>query len=141
MEKLTRREYAYLCITGPGQHERITEILGIKPTEAWNAGEISPRTGRPYRGMHWAWSDNTIDDTHPMREHIDSILLWFGTVSDRLRQLWVDYDLVIQCVGHYPQSCGPGIHFDREVIRRAAQLGLAIDCDFYFEDDVHHGHD
>jgi hypothetical protein len=31
------------------------------------------------------------------------------------------------------------MHFNREQVRQAAQLGLAFDLDFYFTDD--HGHD
>lgn len=44
---LTRRQYAYLRITGPGTHESITETLALRPTEAWNVGDENPGNGRP----------------------------------------------------------------------------------------------
>lgn len=53
---------------------------------------------------------------------------------DVLRQLWIEYDLTLHCVGYFPTS-GHGILFTREQIREAAQLGLAFDLDFYYIDD------
>jgi hypothetical protein len=57
--------------------------------------------------------------------------------GDSLRQLWLDYHLTLQCVGYFPSS-GHGMHFDREQLRQAAQLGLAFDLDFYYVDDYEH---
>ncbi|QTD46599.1 DUF4279 domain-containing protein [Ottowia testudinis] len=133
---LTAREYAYLLIVGPGKHERITEILGIQPSDACNADETNWKTGRPCKRMFWKWKSG-LDDTRPMQEHIEAILRWFHLKGDAVRELWVDYDLILECVGHYPASTGPGIYFNREIIRQVAQLGLAIDCDFYFVEDPH----
>jgi len=82
-----------------------------------------------------AWRlDSGLDDTQPLALHIDALLLIVGAREEDLRDLWLDYDLTIQCVGYYPAS-GHGVHFDREVVRRAARLGLAFDCDFYYLDD------
>jgi hypothetical protein len=129
----TSREYAYVSITGPGTHEAVTQRLGIEPSEARNVGDINSRTGRPFKGMRWKLQSGH-DDTHPLTEHISSLLLIIGLKARELREMWVDYDVTLQCVGYYPTSQGPGAHFDREVVRQAAQLGLAIDCDFYFID-------
>jgi hypothetical protein len=85
-----------------------------------------------------AWKlKSGLDDSRPMSEHIASLLLALSPRATEIRALWVDYNLTLQCVGYYPQ--GSGMHFDREVVRQAAQLGLAIDCDHYFVDD--HDHD
>ena len=138
MPSLTRREFAYVSITGPGTHETVTERLGLRPTEAWNVGDINPRTGQPRKFMCWQLRSG-LDDTRSLDEHIKSVLLFIGLKAAEMRQLWVDYDLVLQCVGYYPSSSGSGMHFDREVVRRAAQLVLEIDCDHYFVDD--HDHD
>jgi hypothetical protein len=78
--------------------------------------------------------DSGLDDTEPLNQHIESLLLSLGTKGQALRDLWVDYDLTIQCVGRYPGS-GHGLHLDRELVRRAAQLGLAFDLDFYYVAD------
>jgi len=134
----TAREYAYISITGPGTHEVITERLGMKPTEAWNVGDIDERNGRPRKFMAWHLR-NGLDDTHPLEQHIAELLLIFHATPEATRALWVEYELTLQCVGYYPYSRGPGAHFNREVIRQAAQYGFSIDCDFYFSED--HGHD
>ncbi|HEX5050914.1 MAG TPA: DUF4279 domain-containing protein [Planctomycetota bacterium] len=116
----------------------MTARLGLVPTDAWNVGDIDPRTGQPRKFMSWQLKSG-LDDTRPLDEHIKSLLLIVGVQTSEMRQLWVDHDLWLQCVGYYPPSSGAGMHFDREVVRQAAQLGLAIDCDHYFVDDHDHG--
>jgi hypothetical protein len=133
---LTRREYAYLRITGPGTHETITEILGLKPSEAWNVGDPNPRNGKPRTFMSWRLSSG-FEDTVPLGQHIETLFLMLHVKADQIRTLWVDYDLQLQCVGYY-SSAGHGAHFDREQVRQAAQLGLAFDLDFYYVDDFEH---
>ena len=133
---LTNREYAYFHITGPGSHEDVTALLGVRPSEAWNVGDVNPRNGKPRTFMSWRMSSG-LDDTRLLAEHISNILLWLHPRAEALRQLWVDYDLTLQCVGYFPPS-GHGLHFDREQVRQAAQLGLAFDLDFYYLDDYAH---
>lgn len=133
---LTNREYAYFHVSGPGTHEAITERIGIKPSEAWNVGDINPRNGQSRKFMSWRLSSYK-DDTRPLSEHIESLLLYLHPRADALRALWVDYDLILVCVGYFPPS-GHGMHFNREQVRQAAQLGLALDLDFYYVDDHEH---
>jgi len=134
---LTDREYAYFSVSGPGTHESVTDIIGLQPSQAWNAGDRSEQTGRVQKAMHWRLNSG-FDDTVPLERHIDSLLLFLLPREEQLRKLWLDYDLVIQCVGHYLPS-GHGVHLNREVVRQAARLGLAFDLDFYYQDD--HDHD
>ncbi|MDR1277106.1 MAG: DUF4279 domain-containing protein [Candidatus Accumulibacter sp.] len=133
---LTDREYAYLSISGPGTHEQITQILGLSPSEAWNVGDINPRNGKPRKSMLWCLSSG-LDDKQPLEMHVQHLFLALFTKAEALRKLWVEYDLVLQCVGYFP-SGDHGMHFDREQIRSAAQLGLAFDLDFYYIDDYEH---
>ncbi|MPM58173.1 hypothetical protein SDC9_105002 [bioreactor metagenome] len=133
---LTTREYAYFHITGPSTHEDVTVLLGVKPSEAWNAGDVNLRTCKPRKLMSWRLR-SSLDDTRPLAEHIAQILEGLYPRVDALRRLWVEHDLTLQCVGYYPSS-GHGMHFDREQIRKAAMLGLALDLDFYFIDDHAH---
>ncbi len=87
--------------------------------------------------MQWRLNSG-LDDTAPLERHIENLLLFLVPREEQLRKLWLDCDLVIQCVGHYPPS-GHGAHLNREVVRQAARLGLAFDLDFYYQDD--HDHD
>lgn len=125
---LTTREYAYLSITGPGSHEKITEILGLDPSQAWNPGDRSDQTGRLQKYMRWR-RDSGFDDREPLERHIESLLTLLAAKEEQLRQLWLEYDLTLQCVGYYPPS-GHGAHLSRELVRQAARLGLALDLDF-----------
>lgn len=134
---LTTREYAYFHITGPRTHEDVTALLGMTPSEAWNVDDANPRNGKPRQRMSWRMKSG-LDDTRPLAEHIGALLLRLKMKASALQQLWVEHDLTLQCVGYFPPS-GHGMHFDREQIRQAAQLGLALDLDFYYLDD--HGHD
>lgn len=86
--------------------------------------------------MTWRLS-SALDDTQTLNMHIQTLFLYLRPKVDALRLLWVDYDLTLQCVGYFPPN-GHGLHFDREQIRQAAQLGLAFDLDFYYVDDYGH---
>jgi hypothetical protein len=134
---LTHREYAYFHVTGPGKHEDITELLRLSPSEAWNVGDPNPRNDSSRTFMSWRLNSG-LDDTHPLERHIATLFLYLHTRSEELRSLWVEYDLTLQCVGYFPAS-GHGVHLNREQIRQAAQLGLALDLDFYYIED--HDHD
>lgn len=130
---LTTREYAYLVIYGPGTHEQVTQILGLSPSEAWNVGELSPRN-MPRKFMMWRL-DSGLDDRQPLAMHLEELFhLLSSRGTEALRQLWVEYDLIVQCVGYFPRECH-GMSFNREQIRTAAQLGLAFDFDFYYIDE------
>lgn len=133
---LTNREYAYLHITGPGSHAHVTEIIGLRPSEAWNVGDINSRNGKPRNFMSWRFSSG-LEDTQPLDAHIENLLLQLKNKAEAIRSLWVEYDLTLQCVGYFPPS-GHGMHFNRERIRQAAQLGLSLDLDFYYVDDYEH---
>lgn len=86
--------------------------------------------------MSWRLSSG-LEDTQPLDQHIGNLFLFLGAKADELRTLWVEYDLMLQCVGYFPAS-GHGLHFNREQIRKAAQLGLSFDLDFYYVDDYEH---
>lgn len=133
---LTTREYAYFHITGPRTHEQVTEIIGMKPSEAWNIGDINPKNGKPFKFMSWRLSSG-LDDRQPLAEHIENLFLYLKLKAEVLRELWVDYDLTLQCVGYFTPT-GHGFHFNREQIRQSAQLGISIDLDFYYVDDYDH---
>lgn len=133
---LTIRQYAYIAISGPGKHEQVTQTLGLRPSEAWNSGDINPRNGKPRKFMSWHLNSG-LDDKEPLELHIQSLFLYFDVKIEELRKLWVDYDITLVCVGYFPPS-GHGVHFNREQLRQAAQLGLAIDLDFYYVDDYGH---
>ena len=100
-------------------------------------GDINPNNGTPRAHMSWQLQSG-LDDMHPLREHIEALLSIIGTRAEAIRTLWVEHDIQLQCVGDYLPP-GHGAHLDRECLRQAAQLGLAIDLDVYFVDAHEHG--
>jgi hypothetical protein len=69
--------------------------------------------------MRWRL-DSGLADTEPLERHVESLLLLLPVHALALRELAIDYDLTIQCVGYYPSS-GHGAHLSRNLIRSAAQ--------------------
>ena len=124
---MTDRELAYFSVTGPGRHEDITQRLELKPSAAWNSGELNAR-GQPRHEMTWRL-DSGLEESEPMERHIDTLLLYLAPRSGSLRELWLDYTLTLQCVGRYSSS--HGVHLDRERVRQLAALGIAVDLDLY----------
>ena len=134
---LTNREYAYFRVTGKGDHDKVSKILGLEPTNEWSEGDINPRNSKPREFMCWNY-ESGLDDTHPLEEHINKIFLELSPLEEALLELSKEYNLYIQCVGYYPPS-GHGAHLDQETVKKAARLGLAFDLDFYYVSD--YGHD
>jgi hypothetical protein len=128
----TNREYAYFYISGPGTHESISERLGLQPSQGWNAGDPTDHPGFKRGAMRWQM-DSGLNHQMPLASHIESLVFTLATRELQLKELWLDYDLVIECVGYYPPS-GHGVHFSREVIRKCARLGVALDLDFYYRE-------
>lgn len=127
---LTTREYAYLSITGIGTHQEITEVLGIEPSMAWNAGDINERNGKAQKSLHWKKSSG-LDDRENLESHLDAIFFTLTNKHKAIQELFFKgYEPYIQCVGYYPDA-GHGTHLSREIVRKAGQLNLAIDLDFY----------
>ena len=134
---LTNREYAYFKVTGQGSHEEFSNAIGLESTNQWSEGDLNPRNKLPRKFMNWNL-ESGLDDTHDIDEHISALILVLAPLKSILLVLGEKYDLCIQCVGYYPVS-GHGIHLDKAIVKKAADLGLSFDYDFYYIDD--NGHD
>ena len=87
--------------------------------------------------MRWRLNSG-LDDTSPLEQHIQALLLTLNSRTHQIRSLIPDYQCTIQCVGYYAAS-GHGAHISPEFIKTAAHIGIGFDLDFYFIDDL--GHD
>ena len=103
LEPLTNREYAYLFVSGGKNHESVSSALALAPSEAWNVGDTDPRRGRARKNVGWRL-DSGLDDKQPLEQHIQSLLTVLSTRREALRELWEEWDLIIQCVGYYPAA-------------------------------------
>lgn len=126
----TNREYAYISITGYGDHREVSKTLGLEPSEAWNIGEKRRKGVGTHAATKWRY-DSGLDDTEEMEKHVDVLLVLLETRHNALLNLYPKWKVFIQCVGYYPFS-QHGFHLSHENIMTASHLGLSFDFDFYF---------
>ena len=125
--------FAYFAVVGEGDHNRITEIIGVNPTEAFTGGAMIPGRNVSYGSTSWIL-ESTLDRNRPLHdcleEHIENVISKAETFKDKLEQLRPDYDLFIQCVARY-LGWNLGFNLSSGLLRRVANLGLFIDFDLY----------
>jgi hypothetical protein len=134
---LTDRTYAYFAITGSGKTDPVKALLPLEPVNSWSEGDKHWLNGKTFKHMSCKY-ESGLDDRDPLDEHIEVLLDMLQPYKWQLLHLAKNYDLTIHCVGYYPAS-GHGLHLDKDVVARAAELGLCFDLDFYYTED--NGHD
>jgi len=65
-----------------------------------------------------------------LEEHVRNVLDQLDANKAAFGELSRDLDGTMQLVGYF-RDVTPGVHFDPEIVRRTADYGLSIDCDFY----------
>jgi hypothetical protein len=66
----------------------------------------------------------------PLKEHVKDVLDQLDANKSAFGELSRELGGTMQLVGHF-RDVNPGVHFDLEIVRRIAEYGLCIDCDFY----------
>ena len=120
--------YAYFHLRGSFNPAEITERLGIVPTNAVKEGEPG-RSGRPVQCSRWELRSR-LADTAELESHVADVLEQLDANRDGFIHLSRDFGGTMQLVGYFKER-EPRVHFKRETVRRIAQYGLCIDCDFY----------
>jgi Domain of unknown function (DUF4279) len=119
--------------------DRITEALGLQPSETWRRGDAWGRRPRPHPEHGWVLATPyraTWDPDEPLRQ----LLEWIEPSKASLIELTAG-GLVegrLSIVGSQ-RDRGPSIYLDSEVVRVIAQLGLDLNVDFYVVEDVPDG--
>ena len=126
-------EYAYFRVTGPGEAEKVTKILGINPTKAWSEGESRPNGKGVYPFMVWE-QESGLTKTDPLEHHIEHLLMFLNSNAPALRSLAPDYECLIQCVGNFNSS--HGVHIRPDQVRQAAHMGIGFSMDFYASESL-----
>ncbi|WP_166636935.1 DUF4279 domain-containing protein [Cognatilysobacter terrigena] len=126
---MTDSQSAHFVVLGPGPHEQVTELLGLKPAIAHNAGDTN-RTGHAFKSMYWRLNSGLAED-RPLVEHIEALLVWLTPRAAALRELWLENSLYFQCGLKCSHTFG--LHLSREHIRQMAALGIGLDLDGYAE--------
>ena len=121
--------YAYFHVRGPFDPDDITRRLGVTPTKTAREGDAIGDTSKKRQCSLWALHSR-LGPSASLEEHVKDVLDQLDANREAFEQLSRDFDGTMQLVGYF-QDVNPGVHFDAEIVRRNADYGLCIDCDFY----------
>jgi len=115
--------------------DRITEALGLQPSQIWRRGDAWGRRPRPRPENGWVLATPyraTWDADEPLRQLLD----WIEPSRASLAELTTGGSVRgrLSIVG-FQRDRGPSIYVDREVVRAIAQLGIDLNVDFYVVGD------
>ena len=133
--QLPETQYAYLCITGSGPSQSITEQLDIKPSKEWSEGDPWNRGHFTERFFtHWSLESGLLH-TEDLNEHIRAILQKVRRKRAVLLELATQYDVKITCVSYDRQSFSFELDFDLQ--RELTNFGIRLWFDTYVANDPH----
>ena len=106
--------------------------------------EIARRIGLPPEAMKQSEPDlpgrknqrnlwrlrSRLDLEAPLELQVKDILDQLDANNNEFVELSRELGGTMQLVGYF-RDVSPGVHFDLETVRRCADYGLCIDCDFY----------
>jgi hypothetical protein len=114
--------------------DEVTATLGLAPSRSWRTGDlINERMGRRRSTGEWCLSSGLGLDA-PLEEHVDAVLRQLRPCWPRLVDLCTRYEAGLNCVVKSYGGDRPALPFDKEVVRRCAELGAWIDVDLYVFD-------
>lgn len=129
-------QYAYLCITGTGPSQNITDILGIKPTKEWSEGDKWIRGGSEAKRFFTHWDmESGLGHDADLNEHIRAIMQKLRRKRAAVLDLAGKYDVKIKCVS-YDQQCF-SFELDFGLQRDLTNFGIRLCFDAYVANDPH----
>ncbi|MBP1873871.1 hypothetical protein LPJGGPFB_02901 [Ensifer adhaerens] len=128
MQAVADREYAYFCAVGAFDPTDITNAIGLDPSESWATGEGFFARGHAFRRAQSRWKLNSgLDDTHPLNQHVRSLLDALSPYREGLLHAATMARLQIACVGYYQQSFGWELDFELQKLATALSIGFCFD--------------
>jgi hypothetical protein len=121
--------YAYFHVRGSFDPDDITRRLGVRPTKTAREGDAIGNTSKKKPCSLWALYSR-LGPPASLEEHVKDVLGQLDSNKAAFGQVSRDFGGTMQIVGYF-RDVNPGVHFDSEIVRRSADYGLCIDCDFY----------
>jgi hypothetical protein len=122
-------QYAYFHVRGSFDPEDVTRRVGVTPTETKREGDVIAATSKKRPCSLWALHSR-VNPSAPFDEHVRDVLDQLNSSKAAFEKLSHQLGGTMQLVGYF-RDVNPGVHFDLETVRRSADYGLCIDCDFY----------
>jgi Domain of unknown function (DUF4279) len=121
--------YAYFQVRGSFEPDDITGSVGVTPTKMAREGDAIGDTSKKRPCSLWALYSR-LGPSASLEEHVKDVLDQLDANKAAFGELSRDLDGTMQLVGYF-REVNPGVHFDPKIVRRTADYGLSIDCDFY----------
>ena len=117
---------------------RITQLLEVEPTKAWNPGEKYPvGHGKSGKFMMQDWGQwilrSEVRDNDPEKQ-ITSLLDRCSQEIDRWTQLSSEYDATLS-IAVYTNNWNRELRLSPSIMRMLVERGLGLWIDAYFEDE------
>jgi hypothetical protein len=123
-------QYAYFTMSGDFSFEEITARAGCQPSEAWNAGDVNPKSRRERRFSRWSLSSRLGTD-QDVEAHVGDVLDQLDGNPQAFLSLSREFGGWIQIV-EYIHAVTPSHHFAAQTLMRLARYEVATDIDIYF---------
>lgn len=123
-------QYAYFTVTGEFDPAELTHLVGVSPSDSWRKGELNPRNGLERKFSRWSLRSR-LDKSADLEAHVTDVLEQLGANAPIFKVVSDEYGGVMQLVGYF-HSYFPGFNLEPTSIKRLAEFGLTVDCDFYW---------
>jgi Domain of unknown function (DUF4279) len=112
--------------------DEISRVIGLTPTKTWRSGE--ERANSDLRWEHDGWMLSTseqasLDLAAEIQKLLESIRTRTKEINRARNQFKLDAE--IGCSVYIEDHQAPVVHFDREILKAASELGADIDIDIY----------
>lgn len=121
--------YAYFHARGSFDPDDITRRVGVTPTETAREGDAIGNTSKKRPCSLWALHSR-LEPSASLDEHVKDVLDQLDANRAAFEEFSRDFGGTMQLVGYF-RKVNPSVHFASEIVRRSADFGLCIDCDFY----------
>jgi Domain of unknown function (DUF4279) len=138
----TDKNYAYISVTSLIlDPERVTEICGLTPDEAFHLGDNSQIRGRTKTFHHWARYLDVVEGVHLGTEGLSKALEELGVESAKRFKLVSEAGGEVTCafvqkVHGDTDFWATGIHLSASALEWLATAQAELDIDQYFSVDA-----
>jgi hypothetical protein len=115
-------------VRGSFAPDDVTRRVGVTPTKTATEGDAITTTSKNRPCSLWA--PFAFGSAAPLEEQVKDVPDQLDANRVALGELSRELGGTMQLVGYF-RDVNSGVHFDLEVVRRLAEYGLCIDCDFY----------
>ena len=128
--------YAYFALRGfTMSPDEVSVALGLKASKSWRAGDSHDAhriPGKKREESHWRVESRIARDAEvPLEDYVKDVLEQLAPRFDVAASLSKSHHGLIEVVGYFHRFY-PGLHFEASTLQRMAELGVEIDCDFYY---------